>query len=105
MIVEIGKEKALELLNNHQIMIIDAREAEEVEESEMLTEDAINLDITDKNHFDMMIDMLPKDVEYLVYSNNGVRSIRLARELESLGFERIYNLTSGLESFTVEQGS
>ncbi|MGX6590919.1 rhodanese-like domain-containing protein [Cetobacterium ceti] len=105
MIIEIGKEKALELLNNHQIMVIDARLAEEVEESETLTEDTINLTVEDKNHFDMMVNMLPKDVEYLIYSNNGISSLRLARTLEELGFERIYNLTDGIENFNVEMGS
>ncbi|MBC2856359.1 MAG: rhodanese-like domain-containing protein [Cetobacterium sp.] len=96
MIIEIDNAKALELLENNSIMVIDARTPYEIDDSELLTEDAINLDISNKDHFEMMVEMLSKDLEYLIYSNNGIASIRLARILEEKGFETIYNLTEGL---------
>lgn len=93
-IKEVSKNEALELLANHQIMIVDARDSDEIDE--LLTEDAINLSLNNKDHFDMMVSMLDKDLEYLVYSENGVSSLRVAKALCELGFTNVYNLTEGL---------
>lgn len=99
-IKDVNKAEAMELLEDMQLMVVDVRSPEEVEESDLLVEDAVNIEM-DENFLDR-IEMLPKDRKYLVYSENGIRSQRAARAMEEKGFENIYNLTEGLVAFVEE---
>ena len=99
-VININKMEAMNLLDDMRLMILDVRSPEEVEENDLLVEDAINIEMNDD--FLNRIEMLPKDRSYLVYSDNGVRSSRAAKLMEANGFSIVYNLTEGLISFIEE---
>jgi rhodanese-related sulfurtransferase len=99
----VNKEEAINLLDDMKLMILDVRSPEEVEENDLLVEDAINIEMNDD--FLNRIEMLPKDRSYLVYSENGVRSLRAANLMNKNGFATIYNLKDGLNLFIEETAS
>lgn len=47
---------------------------------------------------------LPDDVPIVVYCHHGIRSMNVARYLEHLGFDDVYNLSGGIDAWaqTVE---
>lgn len=43
---------------------------------------------------------LPDDVPLVVYCHHGVRSLNVARFLEHVGFEELYNLNGGIDAWS-----
>ena len=59
---------------------------------------AVNMDIYE-NDFSQKIKELSKDKPVLVYCRSGSRSMKAAEMLEDEGFELIYNLEGGINSW------
>lgn len=45
---------------------------------------------------------LPDDVPIVVYCHHGVRSLNVAMYLSHVGFERLYNLSGGIEAWALQ---
>lgn len=43
---------------------------------------------------------LPDDVPIVVYCHHGIRSMNVARYLEHLGFDNLYNLSGGIDAWS-----
>lgn len=42
---------------------------------------------------------LPDDVPIVVYCHHGIRSLNVARYLEHVGFDDLYNLSGGIDAY------
>jgi len=51
------------------------------------------------------VEEIPKDRDVIVYCHSGSRSMMVAGYLESLGFERVANLSGGIDAWSVEVDS
>lgn len=45
---------------------------------------------------------LPDDAPIVVYCHHGIRSLNVARYLEHLGFDEVYNLSGGIDAYAAE---
>lgn len=45
---------------------------------------------------------LPDDAPIVVYCHHGIRSLNVARYLEHIGFDDLYNLSGGIEAYAAE---
>jgi len=62
---DVNKEKAMELLGDDDVMVLDVRTTEEIAKVEPLVEDAIIMDYY-SDDFEEKLKELPKDPTYLV---------------------------------------
>lgn len=81
---------------NKDIVLVDVRPANQVEEEGMI-EGAINVpfDAIEEN-----LDELPQDKTIALYCNTGTKSAEAALELESLGYENVINTIEGVKEYT-----
>ncbi|OIO09474.1 MAG: hypothetical protein AUJ53_09105 [Flavobacteriaceae bacterium CG1_02_35_72] len=63
---------------------------------------AINLDWTNQERFNEKIKTLAKDQTVLLYCNSGHRSTLATQYLKEQGFEKLYNLETGIEGWKAE---
>jgi rhodanese-related sulfurtransferase len=77
-------------------VILDVREAEEVALAPF--PDAVHIPMGD---VPARISELDPEREVVVVCHHGVRSAHVAGYLSSLGFERIFNLTGGIDAWSV----
>lgn len=74
-------------------VVIDVRTAAEVEEG--MIEGALHLDIYDAQNFMAEIEKMDKSKSYYMYCRSGGRSGQACMLMDSLGFEKTYNLEGG----------
>jgi rhodanese-related sulfurtransferase len=84
-------------------IILDVRT--EQENSELRIQKSILIDIY-KSDFLNKIEKLDRTKTYLVYCRSGSRSFAACKQMKQLGFEKVYNLKSGINGWNgrVEQG-
>lgn len=63
---------------------------------------AINLDWTNQERFNEKIKTLAKDQTVLLYCNSGHRSGLATQYLKEQGFEKLYDLETGIEGWKAE---
>lgn len=91
----IDTNKAVEILNEENSVIIDVREIDEYNSGHI--ENAINIplgNITDINY--------DKETKIIVYCATGVRSGEAAKRLTEMGYLNIYNLDGGILNWGFE---
>ena len=88
----INLEKAAWLMQDTQVIIVDVRTPEEVEEGHL--EGAINVDFRGENFADQ-IDSLDRDKTYLLYCRSGRRSASALELMQAKGFSKLYDLEGG----------
>jgi phage shock protein E len=93
------------LIDNDSIVLIDVRTPEEYSDGHL--QNATHIDFHHED-FEDLIDELDKRKKYLVYCRSGNRSRQAMFLMRDLGFEEVYNLSEGINSwkeldFPVEQ--
>ena len=82
--------------DNKDIVLVDVRPAKQVKEEGMI-KGAINVPFDEvKDH----LDQLPKDKTIALYCNTGTKSVEVAKQLESLGYENIVNSIEGVKEYS-----
>lgn len=74
-------------------VVLDVRTPGEVHEG--MIEGAINIDVMNQ-YFQDRIDELDRNKHYLMVCRSGARSAQAGMYMESIGFERVYNLEGGM---------
>jgi rhodanese-related sulfurtransferase len=89
--------QAEKLIREHEgkgdMVILDVRTPGEYTDGHI--SGAVNIDFWSKGFADSVSKLDPKQV-YLVYCTSGVRSGGAMKKMRKLGFERIYNMKSGM---------
>lgn len=82
---------------NPQTILLDVREDSEVEICQLSGSLHIPMNLIPLKHNE-----LPDDVPIVVYCHHGVRSLNVAMYLSHVGFERLYNLSGGIEAWALQ---
>ena len=82
-------------------IIIDVRTKDELEEG--LIPDAIHMDIYKGQEFISGLEKLDKTLSYYVYCRSGGRSGQACMIMNSIGFEKAYNLMGGFMEWQGEK--
>ncbi|MFC4634961.1 rhodanese-like domain-containing protein [Dokdonia ponticola] len=75
------------------VQLVDVRSEEEYNKGHI--DDAININIADKERFTAEIQKLDKTKPVYIYCHSGVRSHRASKLIQELGFTTIYDFTGG----------
>lgn len=102
----LDKQKALELIMDEETVIIDVRTGEELEDVPPITEDCYNIPM-DAKFMEHMRELeeeeeVLKNSKILLYSENGVRSMRALTALREAGYTQAYNLEGGINAIFEE---
>lgn len=89
----LNKNQFAEAIQGKKVTLLDVRTPEEF--SEGFIKGAINLDYFDQQNFIKQISRLDKTEPVYLYCRSGNRSMKAARQLVSLGFEKVYDLAGG----------
>jgi len=84
------------LKENPQAILLDVRTPGETAEG--IIENAVLIDIYGAE-FSQQIQELDTNKAVYVYCRSGGRSMKAARELQSIGFDEVYNLDGGITSW------
>ena len=98
-IKNVDAEKFSKLVETGEGIIIDVRTSQEFNSGHII--DATNIDYYSKDFTDKL-NVVRKDVPIYVYCRSGRRSSSAAKEMEKLGFIKVYNLTRGIGSWQAE---
>lgn len=93
---DVSPSEAAELLKEEAVVVLDVRTPEEYAEGHIAN--AVNIDFKDPA-FGENIAGLEKEKSYLVHCRSGGRSAEALKQLETLGLEKIYHLTSGMNGW------
>ena len=93
---DITKDRAMQLIGDTDIKVLDVRTPKEIEKVESLVEDAININFY--KDFEKHVAKLDKNEEYLVVCSGGVRSRKACSIMEEQGFNNLYSLQGGMDS-------
>lgn len=91
------KERAMELIGDTDIIVLDIRTPEEIAKVESLVEDALNINFYE--NFEAEVEKLNREDEYLVVCSGGVRSRKACSLMEKMGFKNLYSLKDGMGAF------
>ncbi|WP_281834728.1 rhodanese-like domain-containing protein [Propionigenium maris] len=91
------KEKAMELIGETDIVVLDVRTPDEIAKVESLVEDAVNINFYE--NFEEEVDKLNREDDYLVVCSGGIRSRKACSIMEEKGFKTLYSLKGGMDSF------
>ena len=89
----LSKNQFAEAIQGKKVTLLDVRTPEEF--SEGFIKGAINIDYFDQQNFIKQISRLDKTEPVYLYCRSGNRSMKAARQLVSLGFEKVYDLAGG----------
>lgn len=95
-LADVTPAEAAELLKGNAVTVLDVRTPEEYAEGHIAG--AINIDFKNPA-FGENIEGLKKDEVYLLHCRSGGRSAEALKQLETLGLEKIYHLTSGMNGW------
>ncbi len=79
------------------IILLDVREDNEVATCQLSGSLHIPMNLIPLRHNE-----LPDDVPIVVYCHHGIRSMNVARYLEHVGFEQLYNLSGGIDAWALD---
>ena len=93
-VVNLGsKEFEKQLSENKNAVLLDVRT--EMENAQARIPNSVLIDIS-SSAFQKEIDQLDRNKSYYVYCRSGNRSYHAARMMHQMGFEKVYNLASGI---------
>ena len=93
----LNKNQFAEAIQGKEVILVDVRTPEEYAEG--FIEGAINIDYFDQQSFIKQISELDKKEPVYLYCRSGNRSMKAARQLVTLGFEKVYDLAGGYMSW------
>lgn len=91
----IDANKAMELINNNDTVVIDVRENDEYETGHI--SGAINIPLANIETINY-----DKDTKIILYCATGVRSLEATKNLSSMGYTNLYNLDGGILNWGFE---
>ena len=94
----LNKNQFAEAIQGKEVILVDVRTPEEYAEG--FIEGAINIDYFDQQSFIKQISALDKKEPVYLYCRSGNRSMKAARQLVTLGFEKVYDLAGGYMSWS-----
>ena len=80
------------------VQLVDVRSAKEYSEGHI--DDAVNIDIANKNNFKQEVSKLDKSKPIYIYCHKGGRSNRASKVLETAGFKEIYDFSGGWKAWS-----
>ncbi len=80
------------------VQLVDVRSAKEYNNGYI--DDAINIDIADKENFKQEVSKLDKTKPIFIYCHSGGRSNRASKVLEAIGFKEIYDFSGGWNAWS-----
>lgn len=87
-----------EFLREHpDTVLLDVREDEEVAICQLSGSVHIPMNLIALRHNE-----LPDDAPIVVYCHHGVRSMNVANYLAHLGFDNVYNLSGGIDAWSLQ---
>jgi rhodanese-related sulfurtransferase len=89
----LNKNQFAEAIQGKEVVLVDVRTPEEYAEG--FIQGAINVDYFDQQSFIKQISALDKKEPVYLYCRSGNRSMKAARQLVTLGFEKVYDLAGG----------
>lgn len=92
----IGAQEAKSKIKSEKLKIIDVRTPPEVSSGKIKGSKNINLNSAS---FKKEIGQLDKEAAYLIYCRSGRRSAYACKIMNGLGFEHVYNLTGGFNTW------
>lgn len=75
-------------------VLLDVREDHELEICALSGHTHIPMNLIPLHHNE-----LPDDVPIVVYCHHGIRSLNVAHYLEHIGFDKLYNLSGGIDAW------
>lgn len=84
------------LASGAEVVLLDVREEDEVALCALDGHTHIPMNLVPLRHNE-----LPDDVPIVVYCHHGVRSLNVARYLEHVGFDDLYNLSGGIDAWSL----
>lgn len=94
-ITTLSPQQLVDFLKDHtDAILLDVREDSEVALCALPQHQHISMNLIPIHHNE-----LPDDVPIVVYCHHGVRSLNVARYLEHVGFEQLYNLQGGIDAW------
>ena len=94
----LNKNQFAEAIQGKEVVLVDVRTPEEYAEG--FIQGAINIDYFDQQSFIKQISELDKKEPVYLYCRSGNRSMKAARQLVTLGFEKVYDLAGGYMSWS-----
>ena len=94
----LNKNQFAEAIQGKEVVLVDVRTPEEYAEG--FIQGAINIDYFDQQSFIKQISALDKKEPVYLYCRSGNRSMKAARQLVTLGFEKVYDLAGGYMSWS-----
>jgi len=83
---------------NENVVIVDVRTDGEVARG--VIPGAVQIDFMDRAEFEKGVAQLDKDKDILVYCKVGGRSAKAAKYLEEEGFQKVFDLKGGFDSWS-----
>ena len=80
------------------VQLVDVRTPKEYNAGHI--DDAINIDISDKENFIREVNKLDKDKPIYIYCHIGGRSNKVSKILESQGFAEVYDFSGGWKTWS-----
>lgn len=84
------------LKHNPNAILLDVREDEEIAICRLSGSLHIPMNLIPLRHNE-----LPDDVPIVVYCHHGIRSLNVVRYLMHVGFENVYNLSGGIDAWSL----
>lgn len=81
-------------VNNNDVQLVDVRTPREFRGGHIAR--AINIDYFQGTAFEEAFEKLDKGKPVYLYCRSGNRSLKAARKLVSMGFEKVYDLQGGI---------
>jgi rhodanese-related sulfurtransferase len=88
-----------EKANTGNLAIIDLRNPQDYNQGHI--QNAVNIDYY-RADFDEVIESLPKEVPYLIYSATSIQSSEVITKMQSMEFVEVYHLAGGILSWQAE---
>lgn len=89
----LNKTQFAQAIQGEDTILIDVRTPEEYAEGAI--KGSVNIDFFNQQAFIKQISSLDKNKPVYLYCRSGNRSMKAARQLVSLGFEKVYDLAGG----------
>lgn len=84
------------LQHNPEAVLLDVREDDEVAICRLSGSVHIPMNLIPLQHNEL------PDVPIVVYCHHGVRSLNVARYLQHVGFDDVYNLSGGIDAYAID---
>ncbi|GGD58371.1 rhodanese-like domain-containing protein [Muriicola marianensis] len=90
----LGVEEYKKAVNNNDVQLVDVRTPREFRGGHIAR--AVNIDYFRGADFEKAFEKMDRNKPVYLYCRSGNRSLKAARKLVSMGFEKVYDLQGGI---------